>query len=103
MISPANLGGTPKRSLIHSGHRSLSPPATTVRLSTEHLIKTLETRLDEVAPIAVHLEQETGCPAQLVIAHWAIESKWGEKPVGHANYFGVKRRPPHEGVHSHHA
>jgi flagellum-specific peptidoglycan hydrolase FlgJ len=26
-----------------------------------------------------------------MIAQWAIESKWGEKPVDHANYFGVKR------------
>ncbi len=27
-----------------------------------------------------------------MIAQWAIESKWGEKPVGHANYFGIKAR-----------
>jgi flagellum-specific peptidoglycan hydrolase FlgJ len=44
----------------------------------------LETRLNEVARIAVRLEQETGCPAQLMIAQWAIESKWGEKPVSRA-------------------
>jgi hypothetical protein len=25
----------------------------------------------------------------------AIESKWSEKPVGHANYFGVKRAARH--------
>ncbi len=55
----------------------------------------LETRLNEVARIAVRLEQQTGCPAQLLIAQWAIESKWGEKPVGHANYFGVKRAARH--------
>jgi hypothetical protein len=30
-----------------------------------------------VARIAVRLEQETGCPAQLMIAQWAIESAWG--------------------------
>jgi flagellum-specific peptidoglycan hydrolase FlgJ len=58
-------------------------------------METLETRLDEVARIAVRLEQETGCPAQLLIAQWAIESKWGEKPVGHANYFGIKRASRH--------
>src|ERR1039457_87760 len=58
-------------------------------------METLETRLNEVARIAVRLEQETGCPAQLLIAQWAIESKWGEKPVGHANYFGVKRAARH--------
>jgi len=58
-------------------------------------METLETRLNEVARIAVRLEQETGCPAQLLIAQWAIESKWGEKPVGHANYFGIKRAARH--------
>lgn len=34
----------------------------------------------------MRLEQQTACPAQLLIAQWAIESKWGEKPVGPANY-----------------
>ena len=58
-------------------------------------METLETRLTEVARIAVRLEQQTACPAQLLIAQWAIESKWGEKPVGHANYFGVKRAARH--------
>jgi flagellum-specific peptidoglycan hydrolase FlgJ len=58
-------------------------------------METLETRLNEVARIAVRLQQETGCPAQLLIAQWAIESKWGEKPVGHASYFGVKRAARH--------
>ena len=45
-------------------------------------METLETRLNEVARIVVRLEQQTDCPAQLLIARWAIESKWGEKPVG---------------------
>jgi flagellum-specific peptidoglycan hydrolase FlgJ len=58
-------------------------------------MENLETRLNEVARIAVRLDQETACPAQLLIAQWAIESKWGEKPVGHANYFGVKRAARH--------
>jgi flagellum-specific peptidoglycan hydrolase FlgJ len=58
-------------------------------------METLETRLREVARIAVRLEQETGCPAQLLIAHWAIESAWGAKPVGHANYFGIKKADRH--------
>jgi len=55
----------------------------------------LETRLNEVARIAMRLEQETGCPAQLMIAQWAIESAWGAKPVGHANYFGIKKAGRH--------
>ena len=58
-------------------------------------METLETRLNEVARIAVRLEQETGCPAQLMIAQWAIESAWGAKPVGHANYFGIKKAERH--------
>jgi len=48
-----------------------------------------------VALLAVYLEQETGCLAQLLIAQWAIESKWGEKQVGHANFFGIKRAAGH--------
>jgi flagellum-specific peptidoglycan hydrolase FlgJ len=52
-------------------------------------------RLDEVARIAVKLDAETGCPAQLLIAQWAVESDWGAKPVGHANYFGIKKDSRH--------
>jgi flagellum-specific peptidoglycan hydrolase FlgJ len=52
-------------------------------------------RLAEVAGIAVVLERQTGCPAQLTIAQWALESQWGAKPVGHANYFGIKMAPRH--------
>jgi len=58
-------------------------------------MENLQTRLNEVARIAVRLDQQTGCPAQLLIAQWAIESAWGEKPVGHANYFGIKRAARH--------
>lgn len=58
-------------------------------------LKTLQVRLREVPRIAVRLEQQTGCPAQLMIAQWAIESAWGAKPVGHANYFGIKRAARH--------
>jgi len=52
-------------------------------------------RLNEVAGIAAALEKQTGCPAQLLIAQWALESEWGAKPVGHANYFGVKKAARH--------
>jgi flagellum-specific peptidoglycan hydrolase FlgJ len=54
-----------------------------------------EVRLNEVARIAVMLEAETGCPAPLMIAQWAIESNWGTKPAGKANYFGIKMAPRH--------
>jgi flagellar protein FlgJ len=50
----------------------------------------LQARLAEIARIAVVLEAQTGCPAQLMIAQWAVESGWGARPAGHANYFGVK-------------
>ena len=52
-------------------------------------------RLKEVAAIAAALEKQTGCPAQLMIAQWAIESEWGAKPVGHFNFFGIKRAARH--------
>jgi flagellum-specific peptidoglycan hydrolase FlgJ len=58
-------------------------------------VKDVDQRLQDVARIAVKLEAETGCPAQLMIAQWAIESAWGAKPVGHANYFGVKKADRH--------
>jgi len=54
-----------------------------------------EQRLKEVAGIAAALEKQTGCPARLMIAQWALESEWGAKPVGHANYFGVKKAARH--------
>lgn len=54
-----------------------------------------EQRLNEVARIAVSLEAETGCPARLMIAQWALESQWGAKPAGHANYFGIKKADRH--------
>ena len=53
-------------------------------------------RLDEVACIAVQIEAETGLPAQLLIAQWALESRWGAKPAGSANYFGIKKADRHE-------
>ena len=52
-------------------------------------------RLSEVAGIAAALEKQTGCPAQLMIAQWALESEWGAKSVGHANYFGIKKADRH--------
>lgn len=52
-------------------------------------------RLDEVARIAAKLETETGVPARLIVAQWAIESKWGERHAGNANYFGMKRASRH--------
>ena len=55
-----------------------------------------EQRLKEVAGIASALEQQTGCPARLMIAQWALESEWGAKPVGRFNCFGVKKADRHE-------
>jgi flagellum-specific peptidoglycan hydrolase FlgJ len=55
-----------------------------------------DARLQEVAHIAVALEAQTGCPAQLMIAQWALESQWGAKPAGSLNYFGMKAASRHE-------
>ena len=55
-----------------------------------------EQRLKEVARIAVALEAQTGCPAQLLIAQWAVESEWGAKPAGNNNFFGVKKSDRHK-------
>jgi flagellum-specific peptidoglycan hydrolase FlgJ len=54
-----------------------------------------EQRLKEVSAIAVTLEAQTGCPAPLLIAQWAVESEWGAKPAGTANYFGIKHAARH--------
>lgn len=55
-----------------------------------------EARLKEVARIAIAIEAQTGCPAQLLIAQWALESQWGAKPAGDCNYFGMKAASRHE-------
>ena len=55
-----------------------------------------QARLQQVAQIAVALEAQTCCPAALLIAQWALESKWGAKPAGNANFFGVKKSDRHE-------
>ncbi len=52
-------------------------------------------RLQEIARIAAKLEAETSCPARLMVAQWAVESKWGAEPAGHANYFGMKKAARH--------
>ena len=52
-------------------------------------------RLNEIATIAVSIETETHLPAQVLIAQWALESEWGAKPAGHANYFGIKKAARH--------
>ena len=52
-------------------------------------------RLGKVARIAVRLEAETGLPAQLLVAQWALESKWGQQPAGQANFFGIKKASRH--------
>ena len=75
------------------------PPAPVIlliRKTNEVLMDDRDARLQEVARIAVALEAQTGCPAQLMIAQWAVESQWGAKPAGHANYFGIKKAARHE-------
>src|ERR1700757_1312147 len=50
-----------------------------------------QARLTQIARIAVVMEPQTGCPAPMMIAQWAVESRWGAQPAGQANYFGVKK------------
>lgn len=54
-----------------------------------------QARLQEVAAIAVQQERATGLPAQVLVAQWALESNWGRRPVGNANYFGIKKAARH--------
>ena len=56
----------------------------------------LQSRLNEVARIALSIERETGVPARALIAQWAIESRWGAQPAGEHNYFGMKKATRHE-------
>ena len=60
---------------------------------------TRQERLDEIAQIAVRIESETGLPAQALIAQWAVESRWGDRPAGNANYFGMKAAARHTKTH----
>lgn len=53
-------------------------------------------QLADVAQVAVLVERETRVPAQAIVSQWALESKWGDKPVGHANYFGMKKADRHK-------
>ena len=55
-----------------------------------------QNRLDAIARISVAIEKEMGLPAQLTIAQWAVESEWGSKPAGRANYYGMKKATRHE-------
>jgi flagellar protein FlgJ len=50
-----------------------------------------QARLTQIAGIAVAMEKQTKCPPPLMIAQWAVESGWGAKPIGNANYFGIKQ------------
>lgn len=57
-------------------------------------------RLAEIARLAVHAERaihrpgEPGCPAEMTVGQWAMESSWGERAPGH-NAFGIKRAKRH--------
>jgi flagellar protein FlgJ len=51
--------------------------------------------LHAIAACAVQLERQTKCPAPLMVAQAAVESAWGQRPIGKANYFGIKRAARH--------
>ena len=50
-------------------------------------------KLTEIAPIAVACGAPVGYPPEVTIAQWAVESAWGEKPVGKFGCWGVKYYP----------
>lgn len=50
---------------------------------------TRDQRLVAIAIHAVKYEQAVGYPPQVLIAQWAIESKWGARPSGRNNLFGM--------------
>jgi len=45
--------------------------------------------LVQAARAAVECERETGCPAEVSVAQWALESAWGKRAPGN-NCFGIK-------------
>jgi flagellum-specific peptidoglycan hydrolase FlgJ len=50
--------------------------------------------LQDAAAAAVVSEKSTGCPAELTVPQWVIESRWGlNMPAGSNNPFGIKARP----------
>jgi flagellum-specific peptidoglycan hydrolase FlgJ len=54
---------------------------------------TRDQRLVAIAIHAVKYEKEVGYPPQVLIAQWAIESKWGARPSGRNNLFGMTFNP----------
>lgn len=52
-------------------------------------------RLAEIARIAVSIEADTGFPPAALVAQWAIESHWGERPIGRYGVFGMKAATRH--------
>lgn len=50
---------------------------------------TRQERLAKIANIAVRVCFETGVPPRMLIAQWAAESRWGAKPSGRNNFFGM--------------
>jgi flagellar protein FlgJ len=49
-------------------------------------------RLSAAAQAAVTCEHETGLPAEITVAQWALESGWGASAPGN-NCFGIKAYP----------
>ncbi len=55
----------------------------------------LSERLIEFARLAVESEAESGIPAEMICAQWAVESNWGLLVTGKNNYFGIKKAARH--------
>jgi len=61
---------------------------------------TRDQRLVAIAIHAVKYEQAVGYPPQVLIAQWAIESKWGARPSGRNNLFGMTFNPARHSSYS---
>lgn len=56
---------------------------------------TRESWLAAVAPVAVAMDQQYGFPANVLVAHWAVECAWGYRVIGGSNHCGMKWRERH--------
>lgn len=56
-----------------------------------------KTNLVHAVQAAIQAERETGCPRELSVAQWALESGWGVRQPGN-NCFGIKKYPGAYGI-----
>ena len=66
-------------------------------MPTQQQVKNLQ----QACTAAVASERSTGCPTELTVPQWVVESRWGlNEPAGSNNPFGIKARPGEPSVTS---